>query len=234
VKIGIFETDRLDHAIQEKHGSYSTMFQTLLSAVDDRLVFETYDVVHFEYPENVTDCDAYLITGSKSSPYEDKAWMRRLEEEIRLLHAREKKLIGICFGHQLIAQALGGEVKKSDLGWGVGLATQHLMTEKPWMGKVAKTFQILVSHQDQVTKLPPEAECIAGNDFCPNGGFQVGQHMLTFQGHPEFQPAYLRQLISGRREIIGAPRAAQALASLDAPNDHPQIARWILDFLKTA
>ncbi len=232
MKLGLLETDRLEQSLRKKYGTYSEMFQKLLSPLDDQLVFHVYDVIRFEYPKNINECDAYLITGSKASPYEDKAWIRRLEEEIQMLHANKKKLIGICFGHQLIAQALGGTVKKSDLGWGVGLSTRRWFQEKPWMGDTEETFKILVSHQDQVCHIPPGAECLAGSDFCPKASFQMGQHILTFQGHAEFQPAYLRDLITGRREIIGVSRAEQALQSLDLPNDHQKIARWILAFLK--
>jgi len=232
VKLGILETDHLDKTIQKKYGTYAEMFQKLFLPLMDQLVIQVYDVMHFEYPDTIDDCDAYLITGSKTSPYENKAWIRRLEEEIQTLHIHKKKLIGICFGHQLIAQALGGVVKKSDLGWGVGLSKQNILRKKNWMGHTEAVFQVLVSHQDQVIELPPGAEAIAGNAFCPNASFQIDQHILTLQGHPEFSPAYLRHLITGRRAIIGTSRAEQALQSLHASNDHAKIARWILDFLK--
>jgi len=233
VKLGILEADQLDKAIQDQYGSYSEMFQELFSAVDDQLVFQSYDIVHLEYPDSMAACDAYLITGSKASTYEDKPWIRRLENEVHALHTRRKKLIGICFGHQLIAQALGGKVQKSEEGWGVGMASRRVFLEKSWMGKMEDSYRILVSHQDQVTQLPPGAELIAGNEFCPNASFQMGRHILSFQGHPEFQPNYLRQLIAGRREIIGPLRADQALKSLEKKTDHLQIARWIVAFLKS-
>jgi len=231
VKLGILEACRLEKNIQEQYGSYSKMFQELLSVVDDQIVFQSYDVTHFDYPESMDACDAYLITGSKASAYEDKSWIRRLEDEVRILHGRQKKLIGICFGHQLIAQALGGKVQQSEKGWGVGASLRHVYQKKSWMGKAEDSYRILVSHQDQVTQVPPGAERIAGNDFCPNASFQVGKHILSFQGHPEFEPNYLRQLIEGRREIIGPTRADQALKSLQEKTDHQQIARWIVGFL---
>ncbi len=234
MKLGILESDRLEKSLREKYGSYSEMFQKLLSSVDDQLVFESYKVIQLEYPENIDDCDAYLITGSKSSPYENKTWIKALENYVVKLHTHQKKLIGICFGHQLIAQALGGLVENSPKGWGVGRASRKLYQSKPWMGKTEKKYTILVSHQDQVTRLPLHAERIAGNAFCPNASFQMGNHILTFQGHPEFQVSYLRQLIKGRRKVIGSSRVDHALKSLEEKTDHWQIAQWIVGFLKTA
>lgn len=232
MKLGILETDHPEPALQEIYGTYSEMFQKLFSAADSQMLFKSYDVTRFEYPENKNDCDAYLITGSRISPYENFAWIRRLEEEIQILHSCKKKLIGICFGHQLIAQALGGEVKKCEKGWGIGRASRELYQKKPWMDDIKKTFTILVSHQDQVLRLPPGAERIAGNSFCPNASFQIGDHILTFQGHPEFEAGYLRQLITARRKLIGANPVEQALTSLEEKNDHQKIAHWIINFMK--
>jgi len=233
VKLGILETDQLELALQEKYGSYSKMFQKLFFSVDRQLVFKTYDVIQLEYPGNIDNCDAYLITGSKASPYENQNWIKRLAAYVLKLHSHQKKLIGICFGHQLIAQALGGLVEKSKKGWGVGTASRDVFQLKSWMGKGKKKFKVLASHQDQVTQLPPNAELIAGSEFCPNASFQIGNHILTFQGHPEFQAAYLRQLIVGRRERIGSLLADQALESLGEETDHRQIARWMMSFLKS-
>lgn len=232
MKLGILETDQPVPPLLEKYGSYSDMFQALFSSVDRQITFETYNVVQLEYPSDRDNCDAYLITGSKASPYEDLAWIKALSDYVVMLHRHQKKLIGICFGHQLIAQALGGLVQKSDLGWGVGKASRDIFRHKPWIEKGKKHFNILVSHQDQVTQIPPNAERIAGNDFCENASFQIGNHILTFQGHPEFQPGYLRQLIIVRREIIGADRANRAILSLQEETDHQQIARWMMAFLK--
>lgn len=234
MKLGILETDHPEKTLQEKYGSYSEMFQALFSRVDDQLVFSSYDVTRLDYPADINECDAYLITGSKASPYEGKEWIRQLEDYVLALHSYQKKLIGICFGHQLIAQALGGLVKKNDSGWGVGAVSRDVFQQKPWMGSGEKTqFKILVSHQDQVTELPPGAERIAGNDFCPHASFQIGSHILTFQGHPEFQIGYLRHLITDRRARIGPSLADDALKSLTEKTDHQQVAQWIVTFLKT-
>jgi GMP synthase-like glutamine amidotransferase len=232
LKIGILEADQLSEKLRQQYGSYGDMTQNLLHSVDKRLAFPRYQVTESGYPENIDDCDAYLITGSKSSIYDDKPWIKHLQDYVVTLAERQKKLIGICFGHQLIAQALGGQAQKSDKGWGVGLATSTVYVSKPWMDPAKETFALISSHQDQVTALPPHAELIAGDDFCANASYQIGEHILTFQGHPEFTQEYARQRLHDRREIIGEQRYQQGMASLNRDADHPLIAKWIINFVQ--
>ena len=232
MKIGILETDRLSEALRRQYGSYGDMFQNLLHSVDKRLALPRYQVTEFHYPENIDDCDAYLITGSKSSVYDDKPWIKDLHDYVITLAGRKKKLIGICFGHQLIAQALGGRAQKSEKGWGVGLATSTVYVSKPWMDPAQETFALIISHQDQVTALPPHAELIAGDEFCVYASYQVGDHILTFQGHPEFTREYARQRMHDRREIIGEQRYQQGMGSLNDNADHLLIAKWIINFVR--
>ncbi|MFQ5596502.1 MAG: GMP synthase [Nitrospiria bacterium] len=232
MNIGILEADHLSEGVRERFGTYSEMFQRLLRSVYNQFVFQTYPVIDCEYPDSLDSCDAYLITGSKASAYEDLLWIKGLQDYVITLDAHKKKLIGICFGHQIIAQALGGKVQKSGKGWGVGAASVSVFKHEPWIDTPDDHFQLLVSHQDQVIQLPPKAERIAGNDFCPNASYQIGEHILTFQGHPEFSPDYLKYLIEGRRESIGTPQAEKALDSLQQKTDHLRIARWIVAFLK--
>jgi GMP synthase-like glutamine amidotransferase len=231
LKIGILEADQLSQALRMQYGSYGDMTQTLLHSVDKSLALPRYQVTESSYPEHIDDCDAYLITGSKSSVYDNKPWIQQLQDYVVTLAGRQKKLIGICFGHQLIAQALGGQTQKSDKGWGVGLATSTVYVTKPWMDPVKESFVLITSHQDQVTRLPPHAEVIAGDDFCAYASYQIGEHILTFQGHPEFTQAYARQRLHDRREIIGEQRYQKGMASLNQNADHPLIAQWIINFV---
>ena len=231
MKIGILEADRLNDELRAQHGSYGDMFQNLLHSVDKRLALPRYQVTESEYPENIDVCDAYLITGSKSSVYDDKPWIKDLHDYVITLAGRQKKLIGICFGHQLIAQALGGRAQKSEKGWGVGLATSTVYVSKPWMNPAQETFALIISHQDQVTALPPHAELVAGDKFCAYASYQIGNNILTFQGHPEFTPVYARQRMQDRREILGEQRYQQGMASLNRNADHLLVAKWIINFV---
>ena len=231
MRIGLLEADRLDDTLREQYGSYGDMFEHLLKSVDGSLLFSRYQVTDCLYPQHVDDCDAYLITGSKSGTYDGEPWIQRLQDYVTCLAGRRKKLIGICFGHQLIAQALGGHAEKSGKGWGVGLATSAVYVSKPWMDPAKDKYALITSHQDQVTALPPRAELIAGDEFCTYASYQIGDHILTFQGHPEFTPAYARQRMDDRRKILGEQTYQQGMASLNQDADHQLIAKWIINFL---
>jgi GMP synthase-like glutamine amidotransferase len=208
------------------------MFIALLGRIDPDIEFVVYDVEEGEYPADIDEVDAYLITGSKSSVYDDKPWIRELEDFVRALHARRKKLVGICFGHQLVAQALGGRTEKSDKGWGQGVHT-HTFTGSPaWHDGGSLAFNVLVSHQDQVVQNAEGAEVLASSDFCENAVCQIGDHILTFQGHPEFVPGYSNEIMQYRREMIGDATYESGMASLETPAEGERIGRWILSFLR--
>lgn len=232
MKIGILDADELKKEVIKEYGTYSDMFVQLFQSVDTSHTFNSYPVCQKIYPNDINDCDAYIITGSKASAYDNDSWIKLLKSYILLLLKQKKKLVGICFGHQIIAEALGGQVKKNNNGWGVGLMTNTVLDEKSWMKPKQKEVDLLVSHQDQVVTLPDNAELIATNSFCLNSGFQISDQLITLQGHPEFSNAYLMFLMQGRREVIGEENYQHALTSLKQPADDKLIAKWILEFLK--
>jgi GMP synthase-like glutamine amidotransferase len=232
MKLGILKTDAVRPEWVPEFGEYPDMFMALLAEQDPDLEFAVYDVEEGEYPADIDEVDAYLITGSKSSVYEDKPWIHTLIEFVRELDRRRKKIVGICFGHQLVAQALGGRTEKSSKGWGVGLHTHRFHELPPWHDQGEKSFDVLVSHQDQVVQNARGATVLAGSDFCDSAVCQVGKHILTFQGHPEFLPGYSREIMELRRDIIGERAYAEGMASLSGTPQGPRIARWILNFLK--
>ena len=231
MKLGILKTDAVRPEWVPDFGEYPDMFERLIAGADPSMEFVTYDVEEGVYPEDIDEVDAYLMTGSKSSVYDDKEWIRKLEDFVRELHRRRKKLVGICFGHQLVAQALGGSTGKSPRGWGVGLHTHTFETAPGWHDQGELAFDILVSHQDQVEIPPPGARVLAGSDFCQYAVCQLGDHILTFQGHPEFLPGYSENILNLRREMIGEDVYMEGMASLDQPLDRERVARLIVDFL---
>jgi GMP synthase-like glutamine amidotransferase len=224
MRVGILETGRPPAGLDRRFGDYPAMLAELLGPA-----FETmrYDAVAGELPRPNAQ-PAWLITGSAAGVYENLPWIPPLEDFLRAARGKAK-LVGICFGHQLMAQAFGGRVEKSARGWGAGLQTYRLLARAPWMDDVG-AFAIPVSHQDQVVEAPPGAQVLAANDFSPFGLLDhEGGGAISFQGHPEFDPAYARALIEVRRDRLPDPDAH--LASLDAPNDRARVAEWIRRFL---
>jgi GMP synthase-like glutamine amidotransferase len=233
MKLAILKTDTVRPEWVPQFGEYPDMFIELLARADPNLEFAVYDVEQGQYPEEIDEVDAYLITGSKSSVYEDKPWIATLMEFVLELHRRRKKLVGICFGHQLVAQALGGRVEKSPRGWGVGLH-KHCFTAAPsWHDQGDMDLNILVSHQDQVIKVAEDTLVLAGSEFCENAVCQIGDHILTLQGHPEFLPGYAREIMIFRKEKIGEKAYNAGMASLRRTHEGQRLARWVLNFLHT-
>lgn len=233
MKIGILKTDAVKPDWVPIYGEYPDMFQALLKRVDPGLEFVTWDVEAGEFPERTDEVDGFLITGSKSSVYDDKAWIRQLEALVRRLHEERRKVIGICFGHQLIARALGGVVEKSAKGWGVGIHVYDVTDEALRADGEGAELKLLVSHQDQVLTPPADALVIARNEHCDIAGFKIGKHILTFQGHPEFIPDYSREIMHYRREMIGDDRVEAGMMSLETlEHEGERVARWMLEFLR--
>lgn len=233
--LGILQVDSVREEFVGTHGDYPAMFRALfMAATDGAVAFRDYDIRAGELPASVDEADAWVITGSRDSVYDDIAWIPPLEDFIRSADEARWPLVGICFGHQLVAQALGGRTESADGGWAVGVHSSEMVAQPPWLPRSVQGFSILSSHKDQVTELPDRAALLATNDFCPNAAFTVGDHLLCIQGHPEFTAPYARDLMTFRRELLGEAVYAAGIASLDGRVDSVGVGRWILAFVAHA
>jgi len=228
--IGILRTDEVLAELQSTFGDYPTMFRQLFSRVDPSLTFAEYDVR--QGLPDVIDCDAYIITGSKHSVYDDLPWIAPLVEFLREVLAQKRKIIGVCFGHQLMAHFFGGRVAPADVGWGVGVRGAAVVNRQPWMAGSPKQIRLLASHKDQVAELPPAAELYLSSDFCPYAGFTLGNQVITVQGHPEFRKEYSEALMKRRRELLGEAVYTAGLDSLSNATDENVLAQWVLNFIE--
>ncbi len=233
MKLGILSAGAPPSTLSPRFGDYPAMFRALLA--DGGHDWTAYDVRHGEYPDQPEACEGYIVTGSSSGVYDPDPWIGDLKAFLVQAKGRAA-LVGVCFGHQVMAEAFGGKVIKSPKGWGIGLHTHAVRDRRKWMEAAAagtSAFALAASHQDQVVEVPPDAAVLAGSDFCPNGLIAYGgQRAMSMQLHPEFEPAYAQALIAGRRGVRFAEDAAdRAIASLDAPNDHLRVAAWIEAFL---
>ena len=204
----------------------------LLESVNAPFEYEGYLVAQGQFPDSAEACDAYLITGSPKGVYESDPWITTLKCFIQDSYRSGKKLVGICFGHQILAQSLGGHAEKSHKGWGLGLSSFEINTRKPWMTEIPDLCKLYFVHQDQVVQLPPEAELLGSNDFCPNLVYTIDNRALGIQGHPEFGKDLMRELIGGREEMVGAQVQQNAMKSLENGSpDNQLFASWIVNFL---
>jgi len=234
MRIGLLQCDDVDPALRERHGNYPAMFEQLFRSIDPTLEFQVWRCLDGELPADIEAVDAWLTTGSKFGVNDGEPWIEALCGWVGELWAAQKPLVGICFGHQLIARALGGEVAQHQRGWGVGVSFNQVTRHAEWMVPEQDGLDLVVSHQDQVVTLPPGAEVLAGSDFCPCYLMQVGECFLGVQGHPEFSRAYSADLMALRRGKIPDNRLREGLVSLQAEVDDRQVVRWILAFLRQA
>ncbi len=224
MQIGILQTGHAAPAMRKAVGDYSDYFALFLRG--QGLSFATFNVIDSIFPTSVNDCDGWLITGSKHGAYEDLPWIPPLEDFLRKAYSEQVPIVGICFGHQILAQALGGKVEKFGDGWSVG------PTDYDWGGE---TVRLNAWHQDQVTELPDEAEVLATSDFCPYAALAYGDRALTVQAHPEYDDDAIRVLIEARGAGMGIDDKLEAAkAEMGQPDGRYRLAQEIGDFFRRA
>ncbi|WP_050523415.1 type 1 glutamine amidotransferase [Pseudorhodobacter wandonensis] len=220
--IGILQTGLSPDQLMDEMGDYPDMFQRLLAG--HGFTFKTWRVLEGEFPPDVKAADGWLITGSKFGAYEDHPWIPPLEDFIRASYAAHVPMVGICFGHQIIAQAMGGRVEKFTKGWAVGA------TDYDFGGK---TVRLNAWHQDQVVEKPDAAEVVGSNDFCANAALLYDDRAFTVQPHPEFKPAFVDGLMKTRgKGLVPDGLLEAATARLDEPLHDSSMADQIAAFFK--
>jgi GMP synthase (glutamine-hydrolysing) len=233
LQIGLLQCGYIAPDVAAGHGDYPEAFAELLGPHEVDLI--TYDVQTGPVPTDPDAHDGWLVSGSANSAYEPLPWIAPTEAFLRQLIEVEAPLVAVCFGHQLLAQAMGGKVERSANGWGVGVHRYELLDRtSPWMDPPALggRIRLIASHQDQVTALPAGAKVIAKTEHCKVAAYTLGRRALAVQPHPEFSAEVSRALIDLRRDAIGAERADAALASLDQPldDDRRLMASWMAAF----
>src|SRR5687768_10088803 len=212
-----------------RFGPYEDMFARLLGPGFELCA---YDIQGGAPPPAPDAHPAFLITGSAAGVYEPLPWIAPLLGFLREAKGRTK-LVGVCFGHQAMAEALGGRVEKSEQGWGIGLHDYEIWESAPWMGEAPpERISVPVSHQDQVVVPPPGTRVLAGNAFTPFGLLEYEDApAISMQFHPEYEPAYAQALIESRRARVPDPDGA--IASLERTNDQALVGEWIRSFLRS-
>lgn len=223
-KLGILIAGHIPEELSGRFGHYGVMFAGFLGS--DNFDYDFYFVVDSRFPAGPGEADGWLITGSRHGVCEDRPWMCRLGEFVRAIRDAGKPLVGICFGHQLIAKALGGTVEKHALGWQAG---SSLYVGLGGLGNLT----LLAWHQDQVLVPPSGARTIAANPSCAHAALSYGDWAISFQAHPEFSRSYFTALVEARRTLVGEDVARRALAEADNTSSS-QVEKFITDHFKHA
>lgn len=229
MKLGLLQCDHVAEHLLHLNGDYDEQFTKLLPGFD----WTYYDLTAGQFPLSLEECDAYLCTGSKYSVYDDIDWIHRLKQQVRDIYKKQIPFIGVCFGHQMMAEALGGKVQKGGCGWCVGVHRFQVIQREAWMEPFQSEFNLLMSCQDQVLELPPDSTLLAQTADCQVGMFRVGERMLGMQAHPEFSVAYMEALLEGRRVRIGREKVDAGLATLETSQDSEQTSIWCQNFFKS-
>ena len=212
--------------------NYESLFMDLFASIGVEACYKVFQTWQGELPAAINNDEIYLVPGSLDSAYDDKPWINALVHWVQQAYSDGAKLMGVCFGHQVIARALGGEVRKYQGGFGAGVRTSCVEDElmRPYFPD--GEMRLLYSHHDQVMTLPQEAVRCATSDFCKNESFRIGHQVVTFQGHPEFTVAYSRHLLTNCSDDLDEAVRLAALRTLDEMEPQgPQAAKFALDLL---
>lgn len=234
LRICILEADDLHPTLQDAFIGFGQMFKQLFHTQDISVDCQVFNVVRGDYPDNSEHFDAYLVTGSKADSFGNDPWIVTLRSYLHERFVRGDVLLGICFGHQILALVLGGDTQRSSKGWGLGVHRYRLDKKPQWLSSATDEFQLLISHRDQVTALPKDAQLLASSEFCENAAFMLGQQVLCFQGHPEFTHDFSRSLLHIRQSIYCPDEYQAACQSLEQQHDGQAVAQWMLCFIRAA
>jgi GMP synthase-like glutamine amidotransferase len=232
IRVGILNAIHPQKSVINWGGSPTDAYSRFFQNAGAPFVFTGYEVAQGQLPASPDECDAYVITGSSNGVYDLDAWIPDLTQFIRDSYQAGKKLVGICFGHQILAHALGGHAEKSEKGWGLGLKTFSISQTKPWMNGAPEQCSLYFAHQDQVMALPPQAELLGGNEFCPHAFFVIENQVLGIQGHPEFSKPMMEDLlVPGAGEFEPVVRETAVTSLTHGIPDNDLVGQWLVNFL---
>ncbi len=238
MRLGILETGKVADHLVEDYGHYPRIFGKAFAGLDDTLELVPFEVVNGQFPASPHDCDAWLVTGSKFGVYDPEPWIAPLKDFLRQSRDANVPMIGVCFGHQIMAEAFGGSAAKSDKGWGCGVHEYAIHQKPAWLKIEADSFTMHAMHQDQVLSLPADATVLASSSFCENAMVAYGDpeqpYAISVQPHPEFTRGFGEALVNYRKTtLIPDPVADVALASFGTPVNNTDFMQSALAYARS-
>jgi len=231
MKLCILENDDLDPKVEPIYKGYGAMFERLLRQAGAQGEFDIFNTVKGQYPASFEAYDAVLLTGGRADAFSQEPWVLALKDKVQELLKTKKKLVGVCFGHQLIALCLGAKVGRAPQGWGTGRMQYQWHAPEFPQAQGRTEVALLASHQDQVFDLPGGAKLLATSAFCPVAAFGVDDHVFCVQSHPEFVEDYSAFLLDKRRALLGEEKYNASTASLAHGHDGLDVARMMVAFI---
>ncbi|OUR63544.1 glutamine amidotransferase [Bermanella sp. 47_1433_sub80_T6] len=234
MKLGILAAGITPDELIGEHGSYADMIIQLLDKTDSGFSFEVFDVREGEFPQGISGCDAWVISGSKFNAYDREPWMLQLRDMIKEIHTAKLPLVGICFGHQIIASTFGAELNKFEGGWGLGLHEYDVKPGFDFVPADVTSFKLNAIHQDQVLTKPDNAEVFASSEFCPFAGLVYGDLIFTVQAHPEFNGQFEKELLelrSGTSFPVDITQEGLDSLNQGVSANQSDVGSWIAAFL---
>jgi GMP synthase-like glutamine amidotransferase len=226
MKAALLICDHVPDALSKIHGTYFEMYVKLFPGI----TLDGYFVIDNELPE-VEKYDVVISTGSRYSVYDDIPWIEQLKDMTREIYDSGKKFIGICFGHQLIAESLGGKVEKQEIGYLIGVHNFIITENLYWMKPRVDGYEAIMLCQDQITVLPEKSLVLSASAECPIGMYTVGNTFLGIQGHPEFSKEYNRAIFESRADRIDSDKIEKAIKSLELEPSKPLLTSYLQNFI---
>tara|TARA_B100000902_G_scaffold292993_1_gene279474 strand:+ start:585 stop:1301 length:717 start_codon:yes stop_codon:yes gene_type:complete len=227
--LGLLLNDEIDGSLYRNYGGYQKFFFDLLDTEEEPVKISVYDVMKGQLPEDPFEQEGWLVGGSRSSITSLEPWMFSLFDFLRELDINKVPTVGVCFGHQALAHALGGEVRRREV-WGIGAQSTDILCLESWMTPSETAPLVSFCHEDEVTKLPEGGKLVGGNESCEIAMFTKGDHIFSMQPHPEFSNEFTRDLYCEWSHLFDDSSLETANNSLDSPSDRHVIASWIREF----
>jgi GMP synthase-like glutamine amidotransferase len=234
MKVCVLDNDVLDPVVAPTYVSYGAMLARLMRDAGAEWSIDIFNTTQGHYPDSFADYDAVMLTGSKADSFSQEPWVVELRQRVAGILAAKQKLVGVCFGHQLVGLCLGAKVGRAPQGWGSGRMTYQWHDPEFPQAQGREEVSLLASHQDQVLELPAGARLLASSDFCPVAAFAVDDHVFCVQAHPEFVEAYSGYILNNRRESLGETVYQNGMASLSDGHDGADVARMMVAFVEGA